>query len=62
MTATAATAITPATAFPLGELLDDYSPQGMDQQRGFYQAIQMRMNAVDPASLDKEQKADLEAS
>ncbi len=45
---------------PLDELLDDYSPQGMDEQRGFYQSIQMRMNAVDAASLDKEQKADLE--
>jgi len=45
---------------PLDELLDDYSPQGMDQQRGFYQGIQMRVAAVDPASLDREQKADLE--
>jgi uncharacterized protein (DUF885 family) len=45
---------------PLDELLDDYSPQGMDQQRGFYQGMQMRMAAVDAASLDREQKADLE--
>lgn len=45
---------------PLDELLDDYSPQGMDEQRGFYQSIQLRMTAVDSASLDKEQKADLE--
>ena len=45
---------------PLDELLDDYSPQGMDQQRGFYQGMQMRVTAMDPASLDREQKADLE--
>jgi uncharacterized protein (DUF885 family) len=45
---------------PLDELLDDYSPQGMDQQRGFYQSMQNRVLAVDPASLDREQKADLE--
>jgi uncharacterized protein (DUF885 family) len=45
---------------PLDELLDDYSPQGMDQQRGFYQAMEMRVAAVDAASLDREQKADLE--
>lgn len=44
---------------PLDELLDDYSPQGMDEQRGFYQSIQIRINGVDEASLDKEQKADL---
>jgi uncharacterized protein (DUF885 family) len=45
---------------PLDELLDDYSPQGMDQQRGFYQGMQTRVMAVDAASLDREQKADLE--
>ncbi len=45
---------------PLDELLDDYSPQGIDQQREFYSGIQMRIAAVDPSSLDKEQKADLE--
>src|SRR5580704_10872293 len=45
---------------PLDELLDDYSPQGMDEQRGFYQGIQRRVDAVDLASLDREQKADLE--
>jgi uncharacterized protein (DUF885 family) len=45
---------------PLDELLDDYSPQGMDQQRGFYEAMQMRVAAVDAASLDREQKADIE--
>ncbi len=45
---------------PLDELLDDYSAPGVDQQRQFYQGIQTRMMAVDVASLDKEQKADLE--
>lgn len=45
---------------PLDEMLDDYSPQGVDQQRQFYNGIQMRIMAVDAASLDKEQKADLE--
>jgi uncharacterized protein (DUF885 family) len=45
---------------PLDEVLDDYSPQGMDQQRGFYQSMQARLMAVDQASLDREQKADLE--
>jgi uncharacterized protein (DUF885 family) len=45
---------------PLDELLDDYSPQGMAQQRGFYQSMQARVAAVDAASLDREQKADLE--
>jgi uncharacterized protein (DUF885 family) len=45
---------------PLDELLDDYSAPGVDQQRQFYQSLQMRITAVDPASLDKEQKADLE--
>ncbi len=45
---------------PLDELLDDYSAPGVDQQRQFYQGIQMRIMAVDQVSLDKEQKADLE--
>ncbi len=44
----------------LDERLDDYSAAGMDQQRQFYQGFQTRIAAVDPASLDKEQKADLE--
>jgi uncharacterized protein (DUF885 family) len=45
---------------PLDELLDDYSAPGIDQQRQFYQGIQTRMDGVNVASLDKEQKADLE--
>jgi uncharacterized protein (DUF885 family) len=45
---------------PLDEMLDDYSVQGMDAQRQFYQGFQTRIDALDPATLDKEQKADLE--
>ncbi len=45
---------------PLDELLDDYSAPGMDEQKQFYQGIQTRIMAVDVASLDREQKADLE--
>ena len=59
VTATA-TGYHPHNGIPLDEMLDDYSAPGIDQQRQFYQGIQMRIAAVDPASLDKEQKADLE--
>lgn len=44
----------------LDEKLDDYSVQGIDAQRQFYQGFQTRIDALDPAALDKEQKADLE--
>jgi uncharacterized protein (DUF885 family) len=44
----------------LDEQLDDYSAAGLEQQRKFYQGFQTRIAAMDPASLDKEQKADLE--
>jgi uncharacterized protein (DUF885 family) len=44
---------------PLDELLDDYSEQGMEQQRGFYANFQIAINNVDASKLDKEQKADL---
>jgi uncharacterized protein (DUF885 family) len=44
---------------PLDELLDDYSEQAMDQQRGFYSGFQKSIDEVDAAKLDKEQKADL---
>jgi uncharacterized protein (DUF885 family) len=44
----------------LDELIDDYSPQGLDEERRFYDGVKMRMAALDQASLDKEQKADLE--
>lgn len=45
---------------PLDELLDDYSAQGLDQQRQFYEGFQTRLAAVDPASLNPEQKGDLQ--
>jgi uncharacterized protein (DUF885 family) len=44
----------------LDELLDDFSPAGMDRQRQFCSGIQNRASALDAAKLDKEQKADLE--
>jgi uncharacterized protein (DUF885 family) len=44
----------------LDEKLDDYSAQGIDAQRQFYQGFQTRIDALDPAKLDQEQKADLE--
>jgi uncharacterized protein (DUF885 family) len=44
----------------LDEMLDDFSPAGMDNQRKFYQDIQARVRSLDAASLDKEQQADLE--
>lgn len=44
---------------PLDELIDDYSAQGLDAQRKFYEEYQMRVAALDTASLDREQKADL---
>jgi uncharacterized protein (DUF885 family) len=44
---------------PLDELIDDYSEQGLDSQRKFYEAFRTRCAALDPASLDREQKADL---
>src|SRR5271155_4517689 len=43
----------------LDEQLDDYSEAGMDAQRQFYGGFQTRIAAVNPASLDKEQQADL---
>src|SRR5438105_4515086 len=45
---------------PLDEMLDDYSQAGIDNQRKFYEGIQSRVNALNSASLDKEQQADLE--
>jgi uncharacterized protein (DUF885 family) len=44
----------------LDEMLDDYSSAGVDTQRKFYEGIQTRVNALNTASLDKEQQADLE--
>jgi uncharacterized protein (DUF885 family) len=45
---------------PLDEMLDDYSQAGLDGARKFYEGIQVRVNALNPATLDKEQQADLE--
>ena len=44
----------------LDEMLDDYSPSGIDGQRKFYESIQSRVNSLNTASLDKEQQADVE--
>ena len=44
----------------LDEMLDDYSASGIDTQRKFYNDIQSRVNALNPTSLDAEQRADLE--
>src|SRR5438552_12343174 len=44
----------------LDELLDDYSPAGIDTQRRFYEDFQSRVNALNSSVLDKEQRADLE--
>jgi uncharacterized protein (DUF885 family) len=44
----------------LDEALDDLSPAGIDAQRRFYQDIQKRLAGLDVASLDREQRADLE--
>jgi uncharacterized protein (DUF885 family) len=44
----------------LDEALDDLSPAGMDAQRRFYQDTQKQLAALDVASLDREQRADLE--
>src|SRR5438093_3985535 len=44
----------------LDEILDDYSGAGIETQRKFYAAFHSRVNALNPSSLDKEQRADLE--
>src|SRR5262245_19748287 len=44
----------------LNEMLDDYSPAGMERQRKFFEEIQARVNTLNTTSLDKEQQADLE--
>jgi uncharacterized protein (DUF885 family) len=40
--------------------LDDFSPAGIETQRKFYDGIQSRVNALNTASLDKQQQADLQ--
>jgi len=44
----------------LDELLDDMSEQGMEQQRRFYRAFQARLEAIDPAALTPQERADRE--
>src|SRR5579883_3357032 len=44
----------------LDEMIDDFSPAGIDAQRKFYQDFQTRVNGWNAGSIDKEQQADLE--
>src|SRR5258708_39771174 len=44
----------------LDEVLDDYSPAGIDEQRRFFEGIQSRIAPLKPDSLDREQRVDLE--
>src|SRR5665213_1456138 len=45
---------------PLDELLDDYSAEGLDQQRNFYKDFQLNVLSLDITKLDKEQHVDLD--
>src|SRR5215469_9778966 len=42
----------------LDEMVDDFSPAGIDAQRRFYQDTQKRLAALPAASLDRQQQAD----
>src|SRR6516225_3341497 len=63
-------ALSPVTATQMGyhehngvqldEMLDDFSPAGIETQRKFYKDFQNRVNTWNPGSLDKEQTADLQ--
>jgi uncharacterized protein (DUF885 family) len=44
----------------LDEQIDDLSTAGIDAQRRFYQDMQRRIAALDPAALDREQQADVQ--
>jgi uncharacterized protein (DUF885 family) len=44
----------------LDEALDDFSPAGMDAQRRFYRDTEKQLAALDVASLDRPQQADLQ--
>ena len=44
----------------LDDMIDDFSPAGIDKAKAFYEGIQARVNALNTTSLDKEQLADLE--
>jgi uncharacterized protein (DUF885 family) len=45
---------------PLDELLDDYSAQGIEQQRNFVRSFERRIAELDVSRLDAQQRADLE--
>jgi uncharacterized protein (DUF885 family) len=45
---------------PLDELIDDYSPGGLEQLRTFYKDFQLRAASLDVNKLDKEQRVDLD--
>src|SRR5438132_3793448 len=44
----------------LDEQIDDFSVAGMDAQRRFWEGLKTRIDALNAASLDKEQQADLD--
>jgi uncharacterized protein (DUF885 family) len=44
----------------LDEAIDDYSAAGLEAQRKFFQGIRDRVGAVNAATLDKEQQADVQ--
>src|SRR5712691_5964011 len=44
----------------LDEQIDDFSAAGMDAQRRFWEGLKTRIDALNSASLDKEQQADLD--
>ena len=44
----------------LDEQLDDFSAAGIEAQRRFWEGLKMRIEALSPSSLDKEQLADLD--
>src|SRR5712691_10340963 len=48
------------TGVQLDEQLDDFSAAGMDAQRRFWEGLKTRIDSLSPASLDKEQQADLD--
>src|SRR5437667_10336961 len=44
----------------LDEQIDDFSAAGMEAQRKFWEGLKARIDALNAASLDKEQQADLD--
>src|SRR5258708_1797818 len=44
----------------LDEMLDDYSPEGLEFARKFYTGFRDKVATYDRSKLDKEQKADLD--